>query len=122
MSFEAIIIPRRGNQVVKRKDSFVMAFEEGDSIGEALSDSLRWASHEAVLYDFVGREYSATWKGPWPGEKAQYLGLKLVKEGQTYYGWAHVRVDTSMVHGPVSVCALGYNRHPDQPIRAGNES
>jgi hypothetical protein len=119
VSFEVMIVPKRNNRIVKQKEGFVMDFKKGDTIGEVLPDSLRWAPYRPVLYDFVSNN-SPQWRGPWPNEEAQYLGLKLMKDGKTYYGWAQVRIDRQSEFS-VSVCATAYNPRPDQTIRAGYE-
>jgi len=131
MSFEVMIAPKRKNQVVAQKqenprigdkERFVTTFEKGYSIGKALPDTLEWAPKVPLppkIYDFVS-DLSVPWKGPWPSEEAQYLGLKLVKNGKTYYGWAKLRLDRKYAWA-VSIREKAYNPRPGRPIRAGHK-
>jgi len=70
----------------------------------------------AEYNDNTGKE----WTGDWPNTKPRYLGLKLIKGGGVYYGWAHVHVDTTKLYGAVRLRESSYNPHADQPIRAGH--
>jgi hypothetical protein len=128
MSFEVLIIPKKNNQVAARKsedpnfgtkERFVAAFKKGNTIGKALPDTLEWASKAPpMVYDFVS-DQSVPWRGPWPSEAPQYLGLKLVKDGNPYYGWAHLRLDRKY-EWALSIRDKAYNPRPGRPIRAGH--
>jgi len=101
-TFEVMIVPEGENQVAARegvetalgeKSRFVAAFARGARIGKTLPDTLEWASDvPPYIYNFVS-VLAVPWRGPWSSEAPQYLGLKLVKDGNTYYGWAHLCLD-----------------------------
>jgi hypothetical protein len=127
-SFEVMIRPKDENRVVARKgteteigekERFVAAFERGALIGKALPDTLEWASDvPPEIYDFVSN-LAVPWQGPWPSETPQYLGLKLVKDGNTYYGWAHLRLDRKY-QWAVSIREKAYNSRSGPSVQAGH--
>jgi Tol biopolymer transport system component len=119
-----LVIPEDKNRILKVKDGYLAALEKGEIVGKRVPDSLKWASQASTLYDALTytspESTSVVWRGPWPGKKIRYLGLKLVRRGSSYYGWARVRVDTSEAReGPATVHDYAYNPHQGQPIRAG---
>lgn len=62
---------------------------------------------------------------PWRGlNKAAYLGLKIVIEGKTHYGWARLSVQ-SPGHGvefsKAFLTGYAYETIPNKPINAGKE-
>jgi hypothetical protein len=133
MGFSVMVVPHGKNQVVARraempeyghKRRFAAAFERGSLIGQALPDTLEWTTGKRksevppILYEFVS-DRSPPWQGPWPSEPPQYLGLKLMKEGKTYYGWAQLRLDQTY-QWAVSIHEKAYNPRPGQPIRVGH--
>jgi hypothetical protein len=134
MVFSVMVVPRGENQVVARKAEmpkyghkrrFVAALERGIPIGRALPDTLEWTRGKKrsevppLIYEFVS-DHSPPWQGPWPSETPQYLGLKLVKDGKTYYGWAQVRLDRKYAYA-LGILDHAYNPHPGRSIRAGHE-
>jgi hypothetical protein len=120
-----LVIPEGKNRILKVKDGYLAALEKGEIVGKRVPDSLKWASQASTLYDALTytspESTSVVWRGPWPGKKFRYLGLKLFRRGSSYYGWARVRVDTSEAReGPATVRDYAYNPHPGRPIRAGH--
>ena len=132
MTFQVMIVPTGENKVVAKKQEkpeignkvrFVAAFEKGDSIGYVLADTLEWAPKVPLpsrIYDFES-DKSVPWQGPWPSEAPQYLGLKLVKDGKTYYGWTELRLDRKYKWA-LSIRDKAYNPRPGRPIRVGDNS
>lgn len=130
-TFEAMIDPVGKSKVVAQKqekpevgdeERFVAAFEKGDTIGHVLPDTLEWAPKvplPPMVYKFASDE-SVPWWGPWPREAPQYLGLKLVKDGNTYYGWAHLPLDRKY-EWALSIRDKAYNPRPGRSIRAGHK-
>ena len=120
-----MIDPVGKNKVVAEREidgeeRFVAAFERGALIGKTLPDTLEWASEVPPdIYDFVS-DLAVPWRGPWPRESPQYLGLKLVKDGNTYYGWAHLRLNRKY-EWALSIRDKAYNPRPGRPIRAGQK-
>ncbi|MBI3720114.1 MAG: hypothetical protein HY252_16140 [Sphingobacteriales bacterium] len=55
--------------------------------------------------------------GVWGGNGDRYMGLKLVMDQNTYYGW--VRLIDNLVFRKLIVQDYAYNSIPNQPILAG---
>jgi hypothetical protein len=119
---KAKVVPKRSNEIIQKKNGFVASFDRGELIGVTLPDTLEWVSEAPYLFQVTYFSYPDSnfvkWRGPWPSERDQYLGLKLIRGEEAYYGWAHVHVDTSSEN--VTVRDRGYNTDPGQPIRAGS--
>ncbi len=97
----------------------IIALERGELIGEVLGSPYSWTSQPAwvVHYSFGAPDESY---GPWAKEGEKYLGLKLVKDGSVYYGWAHVKLNRMLnAKQRLTLESYAYNPEPDQPIRAG---
>jgi len=60
-----------------------------------------------------------TWSGEWEKSADGYLGLKLIADGKTYYGWARLSVNVSSVGASCIIKDYAYNSIPNQPILAG---
>jgi hypothetical protein len=58
------------------------------------------------------------YSGNWTSGTVKYLGLKFIKGGNTYYGWATVVVFVS-IGSKLTVMDYAYNSSPNQPILAG---
>jgi hypothetical protein len=59
-------------------------------------------------------------KGYWEYNKTRYLGIKLIKDGFSFYGWIKLSV---FDNGPsATLKAYAYNSIPNQPILAGETS
>jgi hypothetical protein len=59
----------------------------------------------------------------WSAVTDKYLGLKFIKAGNTYYGWARVSTSTSgnLVNLMITVKDFAYNNVPGHAIRAGQK-
>lgn len=57
--------------------------------------------------------------GLWNNLSDYYLGLRLLKSGQTYYGWVRLRVDVTVGYVSVIIRDYAYNSIPNQAILAG---
>jgi len=56
--------------------------------------------------------------GPWAHTTNRYLGLRLVINGQTHYGWARLNVDL-LVSGKTVITGYAYETIPNQTIHEG---
>lgn len=56
--------------------------------------------------------------GPWVGATDKYLGLKLIKNSQTYYGWA--RLDVNSLANVFTIKDYAYEMTADKTIKAGD--
>ena len=115
--------PLNGNAV---KDTLVSAvnvsipLEFNDVIDSNILLQQTW---QTSGYHKLRARASAINSGLWNVGSDNYLGLRLLQSGQTYYGW--VRLSVSMpVGGPgafatVNIRDYAYNSIPNQPILAG---
>ncbi len=102
---ETVTIPLEANAVI---DSNLLVDQSWQTSG---SQKLR-AHSTASIYP-----------GLWVVNSDNYLGLRLLQAGQTYYGWVRLWVNVPS-GGPGSFAAFvirdyAYNSIPDQPILAG---
>jgi len=95
------------------------------NLNDTIGGSLPYSNHQPSLTLRAGSgnctsfsSYSGNWTAP------GYLGLKLIADGQIYYGWVHLSV--SVGHGGYNYCYASftlmdyaYNSIPDQLILAG---
>lgn len=83
-----------------------------------------------IFYSRLGRlasyysgEGGPGWGGKWIDVKRQYLGLKLIVNGNVHYGWARMNVRVSM-EPPISITGrltgYAYETMADKPIFAGD--
>ncbi len=62
---------------------------------------------------------TGTTGGNWYNQNDKYLGVKIIKNGLTYYGWVRLQVVSA---SSITVKDYGYNSIPNQPIKAGEVS
>jgi len=71
------------------------------------------------LMALAGAYGSYTWSaGPFANTTNRYLGLRLVINGQTHYGWARLNVDLR-ASGKTVVTGYAYETAPNKTIREG---
>ena len=58
--------------------------------------------------------------GNWTSKKDRYLGLKLISNGQTYYGWARLSVSVSSNAASCTIKDYAYESTPGKSIIAGD--
>ena len=104
-----------GKNQVLAADNVAAMNEEGMKIAEFGNEA--WTSQSGEIIEQVVEGNSSTWTGTWSGDRDQYLGIKLVKEGNEYTGWVNVSIDpakeTAYVHG------YAINRNSNSGIAAG---
>ena len=57
--------------------------------------------------------------GDWDNNEYKYLGLKLIKSTNTYYGWVRLSVTANGLGSKLTIRDYAYNNIPNQPIQAG---
>jgi hypothetical protein len=84
---------------------------------------LRGYPNTGQSYDccFVGSSYG--YVGLWPNQSDHYLGLKLIINGQIYYGWARLSVSVISNKWATSftIKDYAYQTTPGQSINAGDK-
>lgn len=72
-----------------------------------------------ALMALAGGYGSASWSGgPWAHTTNRYLGLRLIINGQTHYGWARLNVDL-LVSGKTVITGYAYETIPNRTIHEG---
>lgn len=98
--------------------SYPYALLTGDNIGPNLSFS-SYSYNLLNGFFFYSGPYGSYYfpLGNWPTNQDRYLGLKLILNGNTHYGWARISV-----LGPSSMILRDYavELTPDAPIMAGD--
>lgn len=114
------ITPLNNNAVLSDSKNHPYALHVNDTI---TSNSVSWlTSGNQILAKFLveclprGGGFILHQSGHWFSTKERYLGLKLIKGINTYYGWI------GLLNTPVNVTAYAFNSIPNQPILAGETS
>jgi hypothetical protein len=100
------------NQVANN-NTYPSALDALAVIGSALSWSGA-ANQTLELYNSNGTTY-----GNWATAGFKYLGPKLIKGRNIYYGWIRLSVIAVVVGAKLTVMDYAYNSSPNQPILAG---
>ncbi len=79
--------------------------------------NITWNNAPASILEQVDDSSKSEWKGLWSGDRDQYVGIKVVKEGKSYTGWVKVFIDQSSEQAQVQGYAL--NTVADHAISAG---
>jgi hypothetical protein len=74
---------------------------------------------EHFNYDCNGTACTGTSFGNWTAGAVKYLGLKLVKSENIYYGWVRLKVIAVQFGSELTVMDYAYNSAPNKPILAG---
>ena len=83
--------------------------------GAMISDSLGWRSYSESLGG--SGSIGGTWSGPWVGTTPHFLGVRLYRSGQYYYGWIELDIGTD---GSLTTFDSAYVSAANVPIRAGD--
>jgi len=89
--------------------------------GTAISSNLNWVNVKQPL-GMVLRAYHSPnihWWGNWTDSTDHYLGLKIIKGSNTYYGWVRLSVSVTAGQSSVTIKDYAYNSTPNQQILAG---
>jgi len=91
--------------------------------GADISSNSQWANGPYLKYvtqgcDLIGCVIREV--GLWPDTSDRYLGLKIISNGQTYYGWARVSVFVDISKASYTIKEYAYESTPNKAIRAGD--
>ncbi len=104
-----------GENEVLAVDNEAAVADEGislDSFG-----NISWKNTPTSILEQVENQNGNAWKGLWSGDRDQYIGIKLVKDGKSYTGWVKVFIDQTTEEAQVQGYAI--NRVADNAINAG---
>ena len=90
--------------------------EDGETVSsEPAFNNVSWSDTHAEILEGVVDANGQSYNGTWSGDRSQYIGFKLVKEGKEYYGFAEVSIDP--VNEKASVPGYAINRAAGQNIQ-----
>ncbi len=100
-------------------DNEILAIDGSTAINEngmAVTElgNVNWT---AGASEIIEQQEDGNWSGTWSGDREQYIGIKLVKEGKSYNGWVKVTIDQENETAYVEGYAI--NRVPNGSIAAG---
>jgi len=101
-----------GDNKVLSIDGSTAISEEGNDISEI--GNVAWSNNASEI---IAQLDNGNWHGTWSGDRDQYIGIKLVKDGKTYNGWVKVSIDQENEKAFVDGYAI--NRVPEGAIAAG---
>ena len=87
--------------------------------GTPIDASLGWSEYTGDLAS-IGNDSSDwddAWSGIWAGVSELSLGLIIVIDNETHYGW--VKLSVGSERGRLTVHDFAYQPIPDEPIHAG---
>jgi len=59
-------------------------------------------------------------EGDWPNSSDRYLGLRIISNGQTYYGWGRLSVIVDLSEASFTIKDYAYESTPGKAIHAGD--
>ncbi len=89
--------------------------EDGMPVAEL--GNVTWSTNASEIIEQVYTGSMESWNGTWSGDRDQYIGIKLVKDGKSYNGWVKVSIDQANETAFVKGYAI--NRAPNGSIMAG---
>lgn len=117
------INPLNGNGVaVLALNNYPAAFVLNNEIGPSLTWENVPITSFTLTQTFCGCAFSQCFcslNGNWTTNKDRYIGLSLIVNNQTYYGWVRVSATTSSKNASCKILDFGYESTPGQPILAG---
>jgi hypothetical protein len=97
-------------------NEYAMINEANESISSESHD-MEWRNGAGEIIEQVTDAESTTWDGLWSGDRAQYLAVKLHKNGNEYHGWIQVAINPETEKA--QVVEYGIQRVPSASIDAG---
>lgn len=79
--------------------------------------NIHWEHAPVNILEKVDNGKTNTWNGLWSGDRDQYIGIRLVKNGHAYTGWVKVFIDQINEQAQVEEYAI--NRIAEGAINAG---
>jgi hypothetical protein len=106
--------PASGNAVM---GSHPTALSSGDQIGP--SQTYYGGTGTLRSYHKNPSKCQPSATGNWVTHSIHYLGLTLQINGETFYGWAKLKVDVSPFTASATLLGYAYENIPGMPINAG---
>lgn len=109
-----IIQPVGENEVLAVEDAAALA-----NRNELLRSfgNIAWSNEPALLLERTEGFNNYAFNGLWSGDRDQYLGVRIRKEGETFTGWIKLRMDVAVRRMLVDGYAI--NMVPGGVVRAG---
>ncbi len=104
-----------GDNKILVVDNDAAVADEGHSL-ESFGN-VAWNSAPVSILEQVSNGESNGWKGLWSGDRDQYIGIQVEKNGKSHTGWVKVFIDQSTEKAQIEGFAL--NEVADNPINAG---
>jgi hypothetical protein len=101
-----------GENEILSVDGSTAINEDGMSISEL--GNVNWSRGDSEIIEQLD---NGSWNGTWSGDRDQYIGIKLIKDGKSYNGWVKVTIDQENATAFVEGYAI--NRVPNGSIVAG---
>lgn len=115
--FSFSIAPSPRNEIL-RNGAGVVVFQSGAGISDFVPPGAYWSDHSALVAS-TGLGTNGSWHGPLGEVGSRYLGVRVWKNDQFYYGWIKAQVDMATGFlGPV-VTEWSVETRPNVPIVAG---
>ncbi|MBC8173690.1 MAG: T9SS type A sorting domain-containing protein [Chitinophagales bacterium] len=101
---------------------FPLALDDGEGIdegGDFYEKSIQNMAFYWGVMDFPSAGYSSSYLkiGTWTGEGAKYVGVRFELDGDNYYGWIRMEVDSN--HITTTIYDFAYNAAPETAIETG---
>jgi hypothetical protein len=100
-----------GNKVLS-VDGSAAINERGMDVAE--HGNVEWSDNASEI---IAQLDNGNWYGTWSGDRDQYIGIRLVKDGKSYNGWVKVSIDQDNAIAYIEGYAV--NRMPNGSIEAG---
>jgi hypothetical protein len=122
------VVPANGKNEVMTNGDYALALDSATAI---IADSIWTTVSQTLINGMVsalGRcnGLPAYPSGNWISVSERYLGLKFIKDNNTYYGWARLSSSYArklpgvfIIGGHLTLKDYAYNSIPNQPILAG---
>ena len=109
-----VIIP----QVTTIADAFAINAGIGSSLNWGFGGYLKYSTKAGCSENYQCQTFSY---GYWPIDTDYYLGLKLIVNNQSYYGWVRISIFLDDVRASFKVKDYAYESTPETSILAGDK-
>jgi len=113
------------NSVLAPPGSAVMAGSDISSVSTwstGVLDNFKLRSvSRSCQFDYSGQCGIIQSEGDWPNSTDRYLGLKIILNGHTHYGWARLSVVVDNSKASFKIMDYAYESSPDRAIIAGDK-
>ncbi len=79
--------------------------------------NISWQAAPVIILDQAAEPSGNRWAGLWSGDRDQYIGIMVVKDGRSYKGWVKVFIDQNA--GRARLASYAVNRVAGGDIAAG---